>query len=239
MPDTFFRSRGRASEDLLTAQVLASIGELAGAVAHEVKNPLAGISGAMQILKDAMPKDDPRIGVVEEVMLQVDRIDRLIRDLLAFSQPWTPRRVESDVHDILRGVVDRLQRQTVGVEIVLEGQGECRPKVDRLLFDLAMTNIIRNAAESGARTVGIRCRADAHAGACRIDVEDQGPGMPPEVLDKLFKPFFTTKPKGTGLGLAVAKRVIDAHGGAVSVDSAPGRGTRVTIMIPIGGDLDG
>jgi signal transduction histidine kinase len=232
--ETWRDSTGARCEhhDLLSQEVLSAVGDLAAAVAHEAKNPLAGISGAMQILKEALPQEDPRCEVIDEVLKQVGRLDRLIRDLLAFAQPIAPSRGTLDLASLTGGVVGAYtaQARARGVRIELRAPSPAPAELDRSLVEIAIGHVLNNAVEAAPANGGhawIECAATA-AGA-RLTVEDDGPGIPPDSLCLVFKPFFTTKSKGTGLGLAIVKRVVDAHGGEIRVEPRPGGGTRVTL----------
>jgi signal transduction histidine kinase len=222
--------------DLATAQVLASVGELAAAVAHEVKNPLAGISGAMQVLKDAVPKEDSRAGVIDQVQLQVERLDRLIRELLSFARPWTIQRAPLDLcalsKDIIRGTRNHPRARHAMVEI--RSDRPCTGSFDRELVETALANVVYNSIEAVPEGGHVTIACECERGMGRLIIEDDGPGIPKDNLEQIFKPFFTTKARGTGLGLSIVKRVTDALGGTVTVASEPGEGTRVTLEFPKG-----
>jgi len=228
--------------DLLGREVLAAVGELAAAVAHEVKNPLAGISGAMQILRDAIPAQDPRGQIIDDVARQVARIDRLIHDLLAFARPWAPQPGEHDLAAMARSVVESLARdiraKRLSVDVVAERP--CPAWVDSALVTTALSNVILNAVEAAPPNghVLVTC-APLSGGRVRVEVDDDGPGIPPEQAKQLFKPFFTTKPRGTGLGLCIVKRVLDAHDACIEVLPRSGGGTRVRLDFWQKGDLHG
>ncbi len=219
--------------DLLSQEVLAAVGELAAAVAHEAKNPLAGISGAMQILKDALPGADPRSEVIDEVLKQVGRLDCLIRDLLVFARPWIPQKGAHDLAETVRHVADTFASQAHARHVSLELRASTPSPAhfDRPLIEMALANVLSNALDAAPPDghVWVEC-APTPTGA-RAQVDDDGPGIPPQWIDLIFKPFFTTKAKGTGLGLAIVKRVVDAHDGVLHVAARPDGGTRVTIEL--------
>lgn len=227
--------------DLLSQEVLAAVGELAAAVAHEAKNPLAGISGAMQILKDALPEADPRAEVIGEVLKQVGRLDCLIRDLLVFARPWIPQKGAHDLAETVRRVAGPFASEAHARHVALEIKASTPSPAyfDRALIEMALANVISNALDAAPPDghVWIEC-APTPIGA-RVQVDDDGPGIPPQSIDLVFKPFFTTKAKGTGLGLSIVKRVVDAHDGVLHVAARPDGGMRVTIELSNKGEPHG
>lgn len=221
--------------ELLSAKVLASVGELAAAVAHEVRNPLAGISGAVQILQEEYSTDDPRANVLREILKQIHRLDRLVRDLLVFARPWIARKERHDLASLARGVVEtaRPDPRARGILLKVDVTSACSADVDKELVETALSNVIQNAFEAAppGGTVSVSC-GPKNGGRARIVIEDDGPGIPESVRDKIFQPFFTTKSKGTGLGLSIVKRVMESHGGSVRAEPRPGGGTRVILEFP-------
>lgn len=221
--------------ELLSAKVLASVGELAAAVAHEVRNPLAGISGAVQILQEEYSAEDPRTNVLQEILKQIHRLDRLVRDLLVFARPWIARKERHDLAGLARGVVDaaRPDPRARGILWKVDAHSACPADVDKELVETALSNVIQNAFEAmpSGGTVSVSC-VPRNGGWAQIVIEDNGPGIPETARDKIFQPFFTTKSKGTGLGLSIVKRVMESHGGSVRAEPRPGGGTRVVLEFP-------
>ncbi|HLG43315.1 MAG TPA: ATP-binding protein [Planctomycetota bacterium] len=228
--------------DLLSAKVLATVGELAAAVAHEVRNPLAGISGAVQILKDGIPAEDPQSRILDEVLKQVWRLDRLVRDLLVYARPWSVQKQRTDLSSLARSVIEaaRPDPRARGVLLRVETTSPCYALVDRQLVEAALSNVLQNAMEavSTGGSVSVGC-ANGPTGEVRVVIEDNGPGIAPELSHKVFQPFFTTKPKGTGLGLPIVKRIMEAHGGSIVLAPRKEGGTRATLAFPANGAIAG
>lgn len=226
------RALQSAQEELLEAERLAAIGRLAATVAHELRNPLNVIRVAHRALSLPLP-EDRRQRHLDAIGRQVAACSRIIDDLLSFARQWTPQLAPVAVGELLRQVVsDRSIPDTVGVEIRTE-RGLPPVLADGTQLALALDNLIENAVQAmpeGGRLVLHAAPDGQHA---RITVADTGPGIPDEVRDHLFEPFFTTKTKGTGLGLAVVRRIVDAHGGRIGVESPPGGGARFTLVLPL------
>lgn len=224
----------RLQTELVHAQSLAVVGELAASVAHEIKNPLAGISGAVQILCRSFPENDSRRMIANELLQQVKRLDNTVRDLLIFARPWTPQPRRFNLSEFIDSVLARAESQENGngVRFVRELPAKCMVTADPQLLEHVLVNLLMNAldAVSGSGTISVK--VSEQDATVRIEVRDTGVGIPPQYRDRLFKPFFSTKTRGTGLGLAISKRVVDAHHGSISIDSAAGKGTTVRILLP-------
>lgn len=221
----------KLQEEVVRTQSLAAVGELAATIAHEVKNPLAGISGAIQVLADAIPASDPRRGVVGEILEQISRLDNTVRDLLAFARPAVPARQDLDAAEGLARAWSILSQQSTAVPIrfLLEGAG--RVQGDPHLLDQVWINLLSNAVEAMPQGGDLAVRVTGGA-SVRVEIQDTGMGIERANLAKIFKPFFSTKTRGTGLGLAITKKIVEAHGGKITVESEPRRGTRVVVEIP-------
>ncbi len=223
----------RLEEDLVRSQSLASLGELAAMVAHEIKNPLAGISGAVQVLGDAIPKQDPRRAVVGEILGQIDRLDHIVRDLLAFARPTVPARQRIDLVEGLWGAWSRVGREQhrAAVRFVLDVPGPTTLEADPEQLQEVWVHLFQNAVE--AMPTGGELRVRVIDGAVvRIEVRDSGAGIETAQLDKVFQPFHTTKTRGTGLGLPISRKIVQGHGGAIRIESTPGAGTVVLVELP-------
>jgi len=227
--------RDRIRNELARRESLAAIGEMAAAVAHEIKNPLAGIGGAVKVIGRGFPEDDPRHEVVLEVQDQVKRLDNTIREMLTFARPATPHPTELDLQEFL----DRIMRvmgeepQVKNHEVRVEVPPGLSVHADPQLLENILVNLILNAAQALGRDPGhITVRAYAKAGDVRIEIADDGPGIPDDVLPRLFKPFFTTRTRGTGLGLTIVRKFVGVMGGRMEVETGRGRGTTFTIALP-------
>lgn len=226
--------RKQAETELRRQEALAQLGRMAAQVAHEVKNPLAGISGALQIIRRRLPPESQDQPVIDEILQRIDALNEWIQELLVFSRPRSPRFVKIRALPLLRETIALLDNdpQFNEVESELEGADLVLPG-DRELLKSVFLNLVLNAAQAMNGQGRIRVRLAPRNGRCRISVEDDGPGIPREQRDRVFEPFFTTKSKGSGLGLAVAKQVVVAHGGEIEIACPEDGGTRVTVWLPM------
>jgi PAS domain S-box-containing protein len=243
-------SRIRKMEDeIYHLEKLAALGRLTTSVAHEIRNPLAGIVTGVQYLAKSIPKDDPRGDSVQYILNEIMRLDRIIVDLYSISRPTPLFREEIAPTEIvdraMRSLSDLSQERGVAISVVAP-RGLPQVYVDADKIQQVLINFIKNALEVSAEgtTISIRLMAANRFAAeghpenespshLLITVEDQGPGIPAEDLPRLFEPFFSRKEGGTGLGLYVSHGIIERHGGEIEVDSTPGEGTRVTLELPL------
>jgi len=209
------------------------LGELAATVAHEIKNPLAGISGAIQILAEGMPKNDGRREIVGEILDQVRRLDRTVRDLLNFARPITPGRVDLELAESISSVWKMLSPQSgaSAIRFSLEGDLEARLFGDPHLLRQVWTNLFQNAVEAMPRGGDLRTRISGGP-LVRVEIRDSGNGIDPETAERMWRPFYTTKTRGTGLGLPIVKKIIEAHGGRIWCESESGKSTSFFVEIP-------
>jgi len=211
---------------------LVRLGELAAVLAHEIKNPLAAVSGAIQVLSERLPAAEDR-EIVGEVLLRLDGLSGMMSDLLLFARPPKPKCAVVQVGDLVDGLVAFMRHDKNWDDVHMRVEGTA-PVVfaDAELLKVALQNLLVNAAQA-MHTHGhlLVCLASVD-GLVHIDVEDEGPGIAPEVQARLFTPFFTTKARGTGLGLATVRRIAEAHGGSVHVLSSDASGTRMRFTLP-------
>ena len=240
MVEQLRQSRERA-EELYDAQIsqaahLASIGEIAAGLAHEIKNPLAGIRGAIEIIAAELPPDHPHRDIMSEVQSEVMRINRILVDLLNYARPHPPQIHPGDLSRTVEHVVNLARQQITSqpIEIAFAPAANL-PEVehDPAQIQQVVMNLILNGIQAidGQGHVSVRTHPEG-AGQVAIVVQDTGRGIPPELVSNIFKPFFTTKGQGTGLGLSLARRIVEAHGGRMEVSSKPGTGTSFTIYLP-------
>jgi signal transduction histidine kinase len=223
------------------ADRLASVGEMAAGIAHEIKNPLTGIASAITIINEDFVPADPRKEILGEVLEQVKRLDKTVNDLLFFGKPTQPEPTYTDVNAALKKTLLFAAQHRGGkarhIEKVLELQDSLPPVyVDQKQIQQVFLNLILNAIqamqEGGTLTVrSYAATRDDHQWV-GIDIADTGPGIPSQILEKIFTPFFTTKAQGTGLGLAICHKLITQQGGVIRVSSEDGRGTVFTIELP-------
>lgn len=234
--------------EIARAEQLARLGELAASLAHEIRNPLAGIQGAVDILIGRRAPEDPERKVLEGVRNEVARIDETIRKLLVHARPREAHTRLTLLSDPVRRAVilgrshaSYLKRtQGKSIRILFSGDQErLSLLIDELLIEDAVLNLILNAIESieesGAIRVSVRRQdplPDRPASAI-IEIEDTGCGITEENLSRIFAPFYTTSPNGTGLGLPAVRRIVRGHSGSIEVESTPGRGSTFRIRLPI------
>ncbi len=221
--------------ELVVRERLAAIGELSAVVAHEVRNPLAVIFNAVAGLKKLRVGDEPRLllGIVEE---EADRLKRIVAELLEFARPRELILEQIEIEPLLRRAVDAALQATQQPEanvtvIVAEGLGTIR--CDRELVRQAVINLVSNALVAERKT-SVRVVAEGEGERMlRIMVSDDGDGIADAIAERVFVPFFTTRPTGTGLGLPIVRRVADAHGGTVTHEPSSGGGATFVLRLPV------
>jgi two-component system NtrC family sensor kinase len=239
---------------LAHAERLASLGELSASVAHEIKNPLAGIAGAVGILAEDMPAGDPRKEVMSEILAQIRRLDGTVRELLTFARPTRAEIGPCDLHHVLDRVLLMLAEDpsAANVRVVREYRSDLPPvSADGRLLEQVFFNLLLNAVQAmGARgTITLRTNLQGPGAVwtdgaplgphVEVHLTDSGPGIPVHLLREIFTPFFTTKPRGIGLGLAITRRIVEQHGGRIGVENVPGQGAMFRICLPLGGSTVG
>ena len=215
-------------KELIRNERLAAIGELTGGVAHEIRNPLAGISGALTMLAREIPRDDDTQEVMAEIQRQIQRMEQLVQDLIAFSQPGAPHPEPIHVHSILAQAAESI-RSLPGMpdSDVIFDLDERVPEIraDARELERAIENLILNACQATTEGGKIEVRTKLVADRVHVVIADNGVGIEPEVMPRIFEPFFTTKARGTGLGLPLVRRVLESTGGEITAHSSPGSGT--------------
>ncbi len=225
--------RKRQEERLREQAALTRLGEMAAVVAHEVKNPLAGIRGALQIIGTRLPADTRDRSVIGDILTRLDSLNNIVQDLLLFARPRTPRADKVPLGTLLMSTLELLKKDPnfARIEIAVHGNDPI-VEADAEQLQTVFTNLLLNAAQASGGSGRIDVTLEARDGWCDVKVRDHGPGIPAEVRERIFEPFFTTKHRGTGLGLPTAKRVVEMHRGTIAVDAAAGGGTEVTVTLP-------
>jgi len=227
------------------ADRMASIGELASGIAHEIRNPLAGIQGAIQILSEGFPKQDPRTQVTDEIQKQIYKLERLVKDLLNFVKPVPKNYLPIDMNELVDKVLSFFITQR-GITEEMKIKKKFFPSLPKAMIDpssmeQAFLNIILNAQKAmprgGTFTVSTHAfpqrKGDGNeAHEVQIIFEDTGIGIPGENLPRIFNPFFSTRPDGTGLGLSITKNIVEQNGGKIEVKSQVNVGTKFIITLP-------
>ncbi len=228
--------RVRLEEQLREQTALARLGEMAAVLAHEVKNPLAGIRGALQVIGGRLDASSREAGVIKEIIARVDALNALMKDLLVFARPPKPHPVLVELGPLVTTTADLLRQDPAlgHVSVEIEGSAPAVP-ADPELLKIVFHNLLINGAHAMQGRGRIRVSLTAQGGASRVAFIDNGPGIAPEIREKIFTPFFTTKSRGSGLGLPTAKRLIEAHHGRISVECPAGGGTTVNIELPRAG----
>ncbi|HSG28895.1 MAG TPA: ATP-binding protein, partial [Candidatus Krumholzibacterium sp.] len=224
-------------EELRRADRLRSLGELSAGVAHEIRNPLTGIATTAQVLKEQLQGESEKVKYLTVILDEIRRLDDIIRNLLSFARPALPRPEEIEITALVRDTVelvsDKAAERKVAVEVVSELEdGDCF--LDRDQIRQVVLNLSRNGIEAcepgGELVIGIRSSDDPVF--FRIEFRDTGCGVPAEVADKLYNPFFTTRAEGTGLGLSISRKIVESHGGRIYHEDGEVKGTRFVVEIP-------
>jgi len=234
-------------EQMMRAERLASIGEMAASVAHEIKNPLAGLAGATQVLARSFGADDQRYPVVQEMLKLIDRLDKTIRDLLSFARESEPNWKKANLNDVVEETLFFVAREQpegdTGVTVALD------PSMPEIAMDpqqvqQVLFNLVINARQAVGEGGKVWVRTSARPtlvprgdkplprAAVEVCVRDDGPGIPADRLTEIFKPFYTTKNHGTGLGLPISRKIVDAHGGQIHLESRAGEGAAFYVWLP-------
>lgn len=223
-----------AEERLTRSEHLAEIGQLAASLAHEMKNPLAGISGAIQVIRDHLDEKDPLRDIIREILEQINRLDRSVKDLLTYARPNPPElrpcRVDAIISRTIRLMRDTPAFRRVDVRFEHDEHLPAVPADERQIEQLIL-NLLVNAAHASKDRAIIDTRLTMDNGMLKLTVRDQGVGMDQAVAARAFEPFFTTKAKGTGLGLSICRKIVDAHKGTITLQSEAGKGTEVVVEL--------
>ncbi|MBE7469942.1 MAG: hypothetical protein DPW09_11745 [Anaerolineae bacterium] len=222
---------------------LAALGEMSAVVAHEIRNPIAGIAAGIDYVTRHAPKDSPEYEGAAMMRGEIQRVNRILEDILFVARPTRLRLSSEDISQILESVLKRCQVQVKESQVkVISHYGENLPhlRVDRQRLEQVFTNLIINATQAMPQGGELSLQTDLAPGQngaaveqVRVVIADTGPGIPAEAQQQIFEPFFTTKTRGTGLGLTVARRIVEEHGGAIKVQSEAAQGTCFVISLPV------
>ncbi len=229
------QERLRLKEQLNRAAHLSSLGEMAAVISHEIRNPLGIIFSSAELLKKKMAKLEPSNAIPDIIVEESTRLNNIITDFLNYARPRSPRLAPYRVEDILEKNITYLAPQMKNkghdVHISIDSDlAEVKADVDMLYQ--AFLNIFINALQAMPDGGEISIRVQPVDGAVQISFTDQGAGIPEKLLEKIWDPYFTTKDKGTGLGLGIVKNIIDAHGGDIRIENTPEGGARVIVQLP-------
>jgi len=230
----------QTQEQLVRREQLAAVGELSAILAHEIRNPLAVLQNVVSGLSKEKLRDEDRAMLVDAMDEETERLDTLVTDLLTYVKPMALGRREVELSPVLEQAVERVRAElgegdTPAIELHVAADVQtCF--ADPELLRQAVVNLLENSVHAVGEG---EIRLNAHVRRLRgnaivaVEVSDDGPGMPPPVAERAREPFFTTRPEGTGLGLAVVDRVMRAHGGRMEIDSRRARGVTVRLLLPM------
>jgi nitrogen fixation/metabolism regulation signal transduction histidine kinase len=229
------RSLEEAREQMRRQKTLAEMGEFSLMIAHEFKNPLSIIKSSLDVLKKdaAIPPHNTMVFYIED---EIVRLNRLIGDFLMFARPSAPCFCRTDLNALLREIVVKFELQQAGTPCEIRSDipsDPCYASADPDLLIRAIGNVIKNAFEAGGDRCVVEVKATHRADAWAVEIADDGEGIAPENIGKIFNPFFTTRAKGAGLGLAYASRAIKAQGGAISAQNRMEGGALFRVEIPL------
>lgn len=222
--------------EMARAEHLATLGELAAGLAHEIRNPLAGIAGVVDIMGKELPADSPSRNVIGEVHKEILQIQAILNDLLSYARPRPPDFHPADLNTTIEQAVllSRQQVLTKPVQVLFEPNPALPPvEHDPALIQQVILNLVLNGIQAISGAGQVRVGLNAEQEFVVVQVSDTGRGIPAEALPKIFKPFFTTRREGTGLGLSLANSIVQSHGGRIEVSSTPGKGTQFKIWLAI------
>jgi signal transduction histidine kinase len=217
------------------AEHLATLGELATGLAHEIRNPLAGIAGVIEIVGRDLPATSPARAVVKDVRLEITRISRTLTDLLETARPRRPEVRRSNLNTTVEHAVMLARQQVLSRPIKIELQKALDlPEVehDSDQIHQVVLNLLLNAVQAMEGAGTVRVEIGSRDDYASVVVSDTGRGISPQHLPNIFRPFYTTKGNGTGLGLSLARRIVEDHHGCIEVSSVVGKGSQFTVLLP-------
>ena len=222
---------------LIQSEKLAGVGKLAAGVAHEINNPLTCVLTNSSLLLSDLPKDDPRREDLQAIVDETLRCRKIVKGLLDFARQTKPQKQKLNINKVAEDVVTLVRNQAAfqNITIHLDLNSEIPPVLaDADQMRQVVLNIILNAADAMPQggQIGVRSVLEARKNQVILQISDTGPGIPQEIQGKLFEPFFTTKKTGTGLGLAIAYGIMERHKGSLHIESSPGHGTTISVILP-------
>lgn len=217
------------------AEHLATLGELATGLAHEIRNPLAGIAGVIEIIGRDLPETSPARAMVKDVRLEINQINRILTDLLETARPHPPRMMRSNLNTTVEHALMLARQQVLSHPIKIElNRATNLPEVehDSDQIHQVVLNLLLNAVQSidGAGTVTVKI--GSHEDCATVTVTDTGRGMSEQQISQIFRPFYTTRSNGTGLGLSLVRRIVEEHLGHIEVTSKLGKGSTFEVQLP-------
>jgi two-component system, NtrC family, sensor histidine kinase HydH len=231
------RNLRQAEEAVRRSDRLAALGQLAAGLAHELRNPLGTIRASAEMLnRSVAAENEVAREVAGFISSEVDRTNSLVTRFLDFVRPLELRPAPADLAQVLDRSVAMLEREAASREItVYKNYSPDIPPfpLDAELMERVFYNLLANAAQATAPGGAVTVKTRPVAGTAEISVIDRGSGIEPKIMDTIFNPFFTTKPEGVGLGLAICSKIVDQHGGKIAVESEPGKGSVFRVYLPM------
>ncbi len=231
-------AEGRELLDRVTS--LAALGELSASVAHEIRNPLCGMLLLLEVLETKMDPDDSRCALLGNLHREVEKMSKVVNNLLHFARNYEPRVRPCALTEVVRKSVDavrsHLSKKSIEVEV---GSADALPDahIDGDLVSQVFKNLLLNAVDASPEGGRLQVEFEAGGdGTVAVSFRDCGHGIPPEMQARVFEPFYTSKQKGVGLGLSVSKKIVDAHGGRIELESRPDQGCMFTVILPCRAD---
>ncbi len=229
------RERKRLEEELLRSERLSALGRAAAHINHEIKNPLMLIGGfARQVLKNISGDPDKNKEKLQIVVDEIQHLEAFLEEVGGYAKISEPQKRLGDLNALVQETCHRLEPtiQEKGITLRLELDGDLPPvQFDPVHLRQVILNIAKNGIEAMSEGGTLTIASGRQADRVFVQISDTGEGIPPEILEKIFEPFFSTKAKGSGLGLAISQKIIEAHQGKITVESEPGKGSRVTLFL--------
>ena len=226
--------RKAAEARLRQRETLARLGQMSAMVAHEVKNPLAGISGALQVVGSRLPAESRDRKILDDIEDRITALNRMLQDLLTFASPREPVPAPTAVSTVIgeAAAAIRSDPAMTGIRVEISGEDVTAP-LDREQMHVVFLNVLLNAAQAMGLRGDIEVDIGTGPGKCEVTVADRGPGIAPGLREKVFQPFFSSKSRGAGLGLPTARRIVESHDGALTARPRDGGGTLLTVTLPL------
>ncbi len=232
------REDANFQKHLARAEQMAALGELAAGLTHEIRNPLAGVSSALQLMRSEEDDQATERGrLLDHMLSELERVSKTLVGLLGLARPQPPQKAETDLAALTQDIVRLFEPRLHGrhVRIAVEAPNPLPAiQLDRGQITQLILNLLTNAAQAvnDGGAIEVRLAPFPDGGGVMLSVIDDGVGIPADRLERIWEPFYTTKEKGTGLGLAVCRQIAELHGGTITVDSTPGEGTRFLVLLP-------
>lgn len=210
---------------------LTQIGEMSAGIAHELRNPMSVIAGYARLLNKKI--DEPDKATVNAILKEIGSLDRIISELLAFAKPTDINKSPVNINKMVEETVSAIVTDNRSINVIINADNTLNINADEVLLRQTLTNLFLNAVEAMPEGGTIEVELSLHHHKAEIKIKDTGHGIPQNIIQKIFLPFYTTKEKGTGLGLALVQKIIISHGGGIKVESREAEGTVFTITLPV------